>query len=221
MQSFLILLVMSVCLVACGDRAMPAAQVSGPLGTPLATYTPAPTYTPYPTYTALPTLTPYPTYTHVPTATMRPATSTMTPAPAATQAPAVPTPTETMPPNRSAMQTTVTPDGRASDVRIVYIFFDGEKGRTEPDEYCEIRNVGAGAVNLDGWRLNAGAPGQDFRFSAFELQPEQVIRVYTNEMHTNYGGFSFTHSETALWANAGDCGYLYDAGGDEVSRYCY
>lgn len=90
----------------------------------------------------------------------------------------------------------------------------------ESDEYAEIANVGTAAVNVAGWRLNAGNPGQDFVFPAFELQPGQACRVYTNENHPEHCGFSFG-SGKALWSNKGDCGYLYDASGVEVSRRCY
>ena len=69
-------------------------------------------------------------------------------------------------------------------------------------------------------RRGAGDPGQDFVFPDFELQPGQQCRVYTNEYHPEYCGFSFG-SGKALWNNGGDCGHLYDSNGVEVSTYCY
>lgn len=42
--------------------------------------------------------------------------------------------------------------------------YDGVVRQVESDEYCEITNTGGAAVNLAGWRLNAGDPGQDFIF---------------------------------------------------------
>lgn len=237
MQRLGVLLVTALLLGACGQNALPAAQVARVSQVPLPTYTSYPTYTPqpvntpYPTYTLQPVNTPYPTHTPYPTYTPYP---TGTPYPTHTDYP-TPTPPATATPGPTASEIAATPTDMPAptsipaaaralappDVRIVYILFDGEKGAKEPDEYCEIRNVGTAVVNLDGWRLNAGAPGQDFRFPPFELAPEQTIRVYTDEVHVEYGGFSFAHTETALWANKGDCGYLYDAGGEEVSRYCY
>ena len=83
-----------------------------------------------------------------------------------------------------------------------------------------ITNQGGSAVNLAGWPLNADDPGQDFVFPSFELQPGQSCRVYTNEDHPEYCGFSFG-SGRALWANDGECGHLYDAEGVEVSTFCY
>jgi hypothetical protein len=105
-------------------------------------------------------------------------------------------------------------------VRITYIRYDGDVPRVESDEYAVIENLGGSPVNLKGWRLNAGDPGQDFTFPDFELQPGRQCRVYTNEYHPEYCGFSFG-SGKAIWNNEGDCGHLYDANGAEVSTYCY
>lgn len=105
-------------------------------------------------------------------------------------------------------------------MQITLIFYDGVVPQVESDEYAEIANQGGCSVNLSGWRLNAGDPGQDFVFPAFELQPEQRCRVYTNEHHPEHCGFSYGSGQ-ALWNNGGDCGYLYNPSGAEVSRYCY
>jgi hypothetical protein len=228
MQKLITLLAICILLAACAGQEGPAARAAGAVDTPAPTQTPYPTHTPFPTLTPYPTYTPYPTATRVPPAptfTAAPTfarTSTSTPVPATTAATAFSLqPSDTATPVHTRAPTATTGVLPAGDVRIVYIFFDGDEGRTEPDEYCEIRNVGESVSDLEGWRLNAGAPGQDFRFPAFDLAPGQAIRVYTNQVHAEYGGFSFAHTETALWANKGDCGYLYDAGGEEVSRYCY
>ena len=90
----------------------------------------------------------------------------------------------------------------------------------ESDEYAVVRNNGGSAVHLGGWRLNAGNPGQDFWFPGVELQPGQECRVYTNEGHPESCGFSFGRG-SAIWANSGECGHLYNASGAEVSTYCY
>jgi hypothetical protein len=102
----------------------------------------------------------------------------------------------------------------------MFILADGAVPQVESDEYAVIQNQGGTAVDLSGWRLNAGDPGQNFIFPPFDLQPGQSCRVYTNEVHPETCGFSFG-SGRAIWNNGGDCGYLYDANGNEVSRYCY
>ena len=135
---------------------------------------------------------------------------------------AVPTPTEPPPPPppTPVPPPTAPPQAPVGGVQITKVHADGEKGRAEPDEYCEIKNSGASEVHLQGWRLNAGAKGQDFVFPAVVLAPGHSCRVYTNEQHPESGGLSFD-SGTAIWKNDGDCGYLYDASGQQVHSYCY
>lgn len=122
------------------------------------------------------------------------------------------------------VQPTITPKPTQSpeppSVEIIDIFYDGVVPYVESDEYAAIKNTGSVPVILDGWRLNAGAPGQDFWFPDFTMQPGQECRVYTNEVHPEWCGFSFG-SSSALWSNSGDCGYLYNELGSPVSTYCY
>jgi endonuclease YncB( thermonuclease family) len=157
---------------------------------------------------------PTPTPLPRPTATPIPPTTTQVPA---TESPQ-PTPVPTQPPAPTVAPTEAPP--AQGDVRISYIYYDGQVARVESDEYAVIKNMGGSPVNVGGWRLNAGNPGQDFVFPSFELQPEQECRVYTNEYHPETCGFSFGCGQ-ALWRNSGDCGYLYDASGAEVATYCY
>jgi endonuclease YncB( thermonuclease family) len=147
-----------------------------------------------------------------PTATPRPTLPPPAPTLAPTQPPPTPAPTQ-LPP-------TEPPAPAPAAVQITYIYYDGQVKRVESDKYAVVRNNGGSAVNLGGWRLNAGAPGQDFWFPGVELQPGQECRVYTNESHPESCGFSFGSGQ-ALWNNKGDCGHLYDADGAEVSTYCY
>lgn len=161
-----------------------------------------------------------------PTATSAPSTWTPAPAqptatttapPAATEVPIQPTATT------APVQPTDTPQPPApapGAVKITYIYYDGQVSRVESDEYAVIKNTGGSVVNLSGYRLNAGHPGQDFVFPNFELQHGQECRVYTNQHHPETCGFSFGSGQ-ALWNNGGDCGYLYDNTGAEVSSYCY
>jgi hypothetical protein len=106
-----------------------------------------------------------------------------------------------------------------ANVRISTILYGGFEPRHEADEYAEIENLGE-SVNLEGWRLNAGDPGQDFYFPDFIMAPGQVCRVYTDEDHPEYCRFSF-ESETELWNNTGDCGYLFNDQDEIVFVLCY
>jgi len=131
-----------------------------------------------------------------------------------------------------ALQTEAKADGRGlwglsvvtgtSDVQISYIFYDGGVYRTEADEYVEITNAGTEAHNLQGWVLRDISEGYpSFTFPSYVLAPGATIRVYTNEYHPEYGGFSFG-SGKAVWNNSSpDTAALYDSQGREVSRRSY
>jgi micrococcal nuclease len=185
--------------------------------------TPTPTRTRRPTATDQPTTVPTQAVTVAPTQALQP---TVAPTQAATVAPTQ-APQPTVAPTQAATvaptqppQPTEPPAPAPANVVISYIFYDGVVPQVESDEYAEIANHGGSAINLAGWRLNAGNPGQDFWFPSFDLQPGASCRVYTNEVHPESCGFSFGSGQ-AIWRNSGDCGYLFDASGAQVSEYCY
>jgi len=125
-----------------------------------------------------------------------------------------PTPTPTLTP---------TPEPtKAVNVQISRIFYDGQVPRVESDEYVEITNLGNEPVDLAGWMLKDISEGYpSFTFPSYVLQPSKSVRVYTNEIHPEYGGFSFG-SGTAVWNNSDpDTAVLYNAKGQEVSRKSY
>ncbi len=109
-----------------------------------------------------------------------------------------------------------------SNVQITRIFYDGLIYRTESDEYVEITNLGTEPQNLAGWVLkdiDEGYPS--FTFPSYILEPEASIRVYTNEIHAEWGGFSFG-SGKAVWNNKSpDTAALFNTQGQEVSRKSY
>ena len=138
------------------------------------------------------------------------------------------TPTPTITPSPTARPTpipTTTPSPMASTVtnaKITNIFYDGLVSRTESDEYVEITNLGSEPVDLKGWVLKDISEGYpSFTFPSYVLQPGKSIRVYTNEIHPESGGFSF-RSGKAVWNNTSpDTAALYNAQGQEVSRKSY
>ena len=109
-----------------------------------------------------------------------------------------------------------------SDVQITYIFYDGVVPRVESDEYVAIKNLGDTPQDLAGWVLKDISEGYpSFTFPSYVLAPGQSIRVYTNEIHPEYGGFSFDYGK-AIWNNTEpDTAVLYNAQGQEVSRKSY
>lgn len=104
------------------------------------------------------------------------------------------------------------------NVQITAIFYDGA-GSSEPDEYVEFRNADSQAIQLNGWTLRDDAQ-HVYTFPSFVMQPGQVCRVYTNEVHPEWCGFSYG-SGSAIWNNTGDCAYLRNGEGMEIDSHCY
>ena len=133
------------------------------------------------------------------------------------------TPSSTVTPEETTE--TLTPSPTQSDtvnVEITLIFYDGVVPRVESDEYVKITNLGTEGVDLAGWVLKDVDEGYpSFTFPTYILQSGKSIRVYTNEIHTEYGGFSFG-SEQAVWSNSSpDIAALFDVQGQEASRKSY
>ncbi|MFI0421350.1 choice-of-anchor K domain-containing protein [Spongiactinospora sp. 9N601] len=107
------------------------------------------------------------------------------------------------------------------DVHITTVRNKGEVKYTQADEYVEIVNRGTVAGNISGWTLGADDAGQDFVFPpGTVLQPGQRIRVYTNEVHPEWGGFVYG-SKRPIWNDKGDSAKLKDTGDNVVSEYGY
>ena len=209
--------------------------------TPEPTRTPTPEPTPIqaatPTHTPEPISTPTPVPQATPTSTRTPstpailsatATSSATPVPSPTRAvKATPTPSTTppqvTPTPTSGPPPSATPTPQAiPDVRIRCIFFDGVVSRQEPDEYVEIFNAGKAPQDLEGWSLMDISDGlPTFVFPQRTLAPGSTVRLYTNEVHEEWGGFSFGRG-SAVWSNSDpDTAGLYDAQGRLVSTKSY
>lgn len=127
-------------------------------------------------------------------------------------------------PTLAATPRPAAPSG-SGRVQITGMLRDGVAGRLEPDEYVEIKNVGDAPQVMTDWRLESERRGSDagqvFYFpEGFAMQPGQVCRVYTNEMHAEWCGLSFGHGQGAVWSNSEpDAVLLYDATGSLVSRW--
>jgi hypothetical protein len=92
-------------------------------------------------------------------------------------------------------------------------------GDQDPGEYVEIYNGDAQAVELEDWTLR-NAANRVFTFPDYRMQPGQLCRIYTNEQHPEWCGFSFG-SESDVWNYAQDCAYLRDDQGTLVDALCY
>ncbi len=145
-----------------------------------------------------------------PTPTANP-TSLPTPVPTPITTP-TPVPTPTI-----VATTTETPN-----LSIDCIFYDGVVPRTESDEYVQIVNAAGISVDLSNWSLKDVADGSPtFTFPTYTIAPDETIRVYTNEVHSESGGFSFGRG-SSIWANSEpDTAALFNAQGQEISRKSY
>ena len=95
--------------------------------------------------------------------------------------------------------------------------------RVEPDEYVVIKNLSDCAVEMTGWTLkNISRATPYFKFPSGYILPGGIIRVYTDEVHPETGGFTFFYGFGDLWRNDNpDIAVLYDAQGNEVSQKSY
>ena len=223
-------------------------QQSAEIGSPdlVATATPLPTQTPIPspTPTPKPAATPQPTATLSPTATLVP-TATPTPAPAPTPTsppptPALaPTPTIPPPPPTQTQPTatpipeptpmpileptpTTPPAGPSTGIVIECIFYDGLVPRSEADEYVQLFNSSGVEIDLQGWVLRDIADDTpSFVFPSRPVQPGGRIRVYTDEVHQEWGGFTFGRGNS-VWNNeVPDTAGLFNPQGQLVSEKSY
>jgi uncharacterized repeat protein (TIGR01451 family) len=87
------------------------------------------------------------------------------------------------------------------------------------DEYVEIRNDDTQSIPLDSWTLN-NSDNRTFTFPDYLMQPGEVCRVYTNQEHPEWCGFTYV-SESDVWDSAQGCAYLRDGEGVLIDAYCY
>ncbi|GIG66859.1 hypothetical protein Pen01_31540 [Phytomonospora endophytica] len=133
------------------------------------------------------------------------------------------------------VRTFISPENGSNSAEVVAIFAragepeivlttvrnKGEVKYTQADEYVEIVNRGTVAGNISGWVLGADDAGQDFTFPpGTVLQPGQRIRVYTNQIHPQWGGFSYGINRP-IWNDKGDRAVLRDTDKNSVSEYGY
>ncbi|WP_330175487.1 lamin tail domain-containing protein [Streptomyces sp. NBC_01498] len=109
----------------------------------------------------------------------------------------------------------------APDIAITTVRYKGDVKYTQADEYVEIINRGTAPGDISGFVLGADDRGQDFTFPpGTVLQPGRRIRVYTNEVHPEWGGFNYG-SGRPIWNDKGDSAALVDPAGNRVSTYGY
>jgi hypothetical protein len=106
------------------------------------------------------------------------------------------------------------------DAILTHVHYRGQ-ATNQADEYVEIMNRGSEPADISGWTLGADDSGQDFTFPAGTvLQPGERMRVYTNQVHPQWGGHSFGINRP-IWNNQGDTALLQNADQQTVSEYPY
>lgn len=198
--------------------ATPTGQVTAPAdvggvlsATPAATLTPAPTLTSQTGGATVIAQQPFPTDT--------PGGSSFIP----TQPGQTPAPSSTLAATATGPQATGTVVG--TGVQIVYIFYEGVKSASEPDEFIEIKNFETTPVDISYWLINAEANQNWYVFPEFTIQPGQSCRLYTNEINDDScvpESFLTPLDDWEVWDNTADCGFLYDyLEANPVSTKCY
>jgi 5-hydroxyisourate hydrolase-like protein (transthyretin family) len=87
-------------------------------------------------------------------------------------------------------------------------------------EYALVRNTGAAAINLAGWKLDAGDRSQRFTLASYHLKKGATLRIHTGP-GTTRAGHLFLGSGRPVWNNDGDTATLIDPHNVAVSRYRY
>jgi competence protein ComEC len=96
----------------------------------------------------------------------------------------------------------------------------GDDRRNLNGEYALVRNTGRTAIDLAGWRLDAGDGSQRFTLPGYRLRPGATVRVHTGR-GTTRAGHLFLGSSRPVWSNDGDTGTLVDPHNVTVSRHRY
>jgi hypothetical protein len=96
----------------------------------------------------------------------------------------------------------------------------GDDRRNRNGEYALVRNTGAVAINLAGWKLDAGDRSQRFTLASYPLKKGATVRIHTGRGSTKPGHL-YLGSGRPIWNNDGDTATLIDPHNIAVSRYRY
>jgi hypothetical protein len=112
----------------------------------------------------------------------------------------------------------------STGVAITGINYDGNVPSTEADEYVVVTNASKQPTDVSGYYIyvaTTGTQGPTFYFPKNALiKPNQSIRIYTNEVHMETGGYTY-RSGKALWNNRGGLAVMRDANGKKICEFKY
>jgi len=152
--------------------------------------------------------------------------SSTTPTPSSPTASAATTTPSTA--SKSAAPATATKLG--TGITISSINYDGQVPKTESDEYITILNNSKSPMDISGYYVyvaTSGTQGPTFTFpkttknnNPTVLKAGESVRIYTNEIHKESGGYSFG-SGKAIWSNKGGLAVLKDGAGKKIGEFKY
>lgn len=127
----------------------------------------------------------------------------------------------------SVSTTTAAPAVQATSspgVFIADINYDGKVPKTESDEYVVVTNGSKNPVDVSGYYIyvaTSGTQGATFTFPKDSIiKPNSSVRIYTNEIHKETGGYSFG-SGKAVWNNKAGLAVFKDANGTKLGEFKY
>lgn len=126
----------------------------------------------------------------------------------------------------SLSEATTVPVASTSAAPLVIsdISYDGKVPTTESDEYVVLTNVSKSPMDVTGYYVYVatnGSQGATFKFPKDSIiKPGTSVRIYTNEIHKETGGYSFG-SGKAIWNNKGGLAVLRNAKGDKMGEFKY
>ena len=107
------------------------------------------------------------------------------------------------------------------------------KEKSESDEYVKITNISKSPVDISGYsvedvnsnyaeQLSNGGKGAKFTFpsDAPVLEAGKSVKIYSNEVHNDCGGYSFG-CEKGIWYNMNGKAELKDAQGKKIGELSY
>ena len=117
-----------------------------------------------------------------------------------------------------------TPLASSATAAITGLNYDGRVPTTEADEYVVISNNSKAPVDVSGYYVyvaTTGVQGPTFTFPKDSvIKPGGSVRIYTNEIHKETGGYSYG-SGKAIWNNRGGLAVLKDSDGKKLGEYKY
>lgn len=96
----------------------------------------------------------------------------------------------------------------------------GNDNHNKNEEFVCIVNTGPEIVEMESWSIH-DEYGWSYQFPSFSLESGAKVKVITGCGSDTAQDLYWCKEETAVWNNDGDCVYLINIDGIEVTKYCY